>query len=73
MFVGQCTIDQKQEQGWVDDHLTNSSITSPLCAWCLSEQGIAAGEGSHGICKKHADSFLIQWKELRTRRSMATT
>jgi len=73
MFVGQCTIDQKREQCWVDDHLTNSSITSPLCAWCLSEQGIAAGEGSHGICKKHADSFLIQWKELRIRRSMATT
>ena len=73
MFIGQYTIERKQEPCWVDDHLSNGSITSPLCAWCLSEQGIAAGEGSHGICKKHADSFLIQWKELRTRRSMATT
>lgn len=73
MFIGQYTIEQKQEQCWVDDHLSNSSTTSPLCAWCLSEQGLAAGEGSHGICRKHADSFLIQWKELRSRRSTART
>ena len=68
MFISQRTIEQKQEQRWVDDHLSNNSITSPLCAWCLSEQGIAAGEGSHGICKQHADSFLLQWKEHHTRR-----
>ena len=70
MFIGQYTIEQKQEQCWVDDHLSNSSITNPLCAWCLSEQGIAAGEGSHGICKKHADSFLLQWRERHTHRVM---
>lgn len=68
MFIGQYTIEQKQEQCWVDDRLSNSSITSPLCAWCLSEQGVAAGEGSHGICKKHADNFLLQWRERHTRR-----
>jgi hypothetical protein len=29
------------------------------CAWCLAEQGVAASEGSHGICERHRD---IQWK-----------
>lgn len=37
------------------------------CAWCLKEKGIPAGEGSHGICKEHADGFLIQWREQRSR------
>jgi hypothetical protein len=37
----------------------------PLCAWCLSEEGLPAGEGSHGICGKHAAAFLLQWKALR--------
>jgi hypothetical protein len=35
------------------------------CAWCLSEQGIPAGEGSHGICKMHVDRIFIQWREKR--------
>lgn len=38
------------------------------CAWCLSEQGIPAGEGSHGICRKHADESLLQWRAHRVRR-----
>jgi hypothetical protein len=65
MSIGQYTIEKKQEQYLLDDQ--PSAITTVLCAWCLSEQGIAAGEGSHGICKKHADSFLIQWREHRSR------
>jgi hypothetical protein len=71
MFIGQYTIEQKQDGCLIDDHLSNGSISSPLCAWCLSEQGVAAGEGSHGICKKHADSFLVQWRENRSHRIMA--
>lgn len=35
-------------------------IAPPLCAWCLSEQGIPAGEGSHGICRTHANRLLLQ-------------
>lgn len=38
---------------------------SPLCAWCLEEQGIPAGDGSHGICKKHAAVMLLQYRELK--------
>jgi hypothetical protein len=67
MSIGQYTIEKKQEQYLLDDQPSNSGITSALCAWCLSEQGVAAGEGSHGICKKHADSFVIQWREHRSR------
>ena len=71
MFIGQCTIEQKQDRCLIDDRLSSGSSSSPLCAWCLSEQGVAAGEGSHGICKKHADSFLVQWREHRSHRMTA--
>lgn len=67
MFTIQYTIEQKQERCWIDNNLSNSGTPPPLCAWCLSDMGMAAGEGSHGICKKHADSFLIQWREHRSR------
>ncbi len=33
------------------------------CAWCLAEQGLELGNGSHGICVQHATSLLQQWKE----------
>jgi len=41
-------------------------IVNP-CAWCLAEQGIPAGEGSHGICKKHADKLVMgrYWEKLQ--------
>jgi hypothetical protein len=25
------------------------------CAWCMVEQGIELGNGSHGICAEHAE------------------
>lgn len=30
--------------------------TQPLldCAWCLKEAGLPMGNGSHGICQRHA-------------------
>lgn len=37
--------------------------SSLLCAWCLSEQNIPAGEESHGICQKHANLFLLAYQE----------
>jgi hypothetical protein len=71
MFTSQNAMEQIQEQCVSDDHLFNSDIPvwqSPLCAWCLSEQGIAAGEGSHGICKQHANRLLLQQRKLHNRR-----
>jgi hypothetical protein len=41
---------------------------TPLCAWCLSEQGLPAGEGSHGICKMHANLLRLQQQKLRSAR-----
>jgi hypothetical protein len=76
MFTGQHTVEQKQEKYMTDDHLLTSDIPvwhSPLCAWCLSEQGIPAGEGSHGICKKHANRLLLQQRKLHSRRAAATS
>ena len=69
MFTGQNTIEQKQEKYLIDDHPFNSDNPvwhSPLCAWCLSEQGIPSGEGSHGICQNHANRLLLQHRKLRS-------
>jgi hypothetical protein len=71
MVTNQNTIEQKQERVLIADRPFNSNVTiwqSPLCAWCLSEQGIAAGEGSHGICTMHAGGLLKQWRERGSRR-----
>lgn len=65
-------IEPKQEKCLGDDHPFNSNHSlwcRPKCAWCLSEQGIPAGEGSHGICKRHANQLLLQQRKLRSRRS----
>ena len=35
------------------------------CAWCLSEQGIPAGERSHGCCAKHRAQILAQHHAIR--------
>ncbi len=74
MFTSQNTIEQTQKKQVGDDHPLNNAIPvwhSPLCAWCLSEQGIPAGEGSHGICRKHADWLLLQQRKLHSRRVAA--
>jgi hypothetical protein len=71
MFTSQNTIGQIQEQCATDEHVLNSDLPvwrSPLCAWCLSEQGIPAGEGSHGICKQHANRLLLQRRKLHSSR-----
>ncbi len=71
MFTSRNTIEQMQEHSMSDNHLFNSDNPvwqSPACAWCLSEQGIAAGEGSHGICKTHANRLLLQQRKLHNRR-----
>jgi hypothetical protein len=71
MFTGSKTIEQKQEKRMADDHLLNSDISvwhTPLCAWCLSEQGIPASEGSHGICKQHANGLLREQRKMHSRR-----
>ena len=28
------------------------------CAWCLQEQGLPLGPGSHGICSFHRDQLI---------------
>ena len=69
MFTGQCVIAQKQEKCLRDSHPFNSDNPvwqSPKCAWCLSEQNIPAGEGSHGICRRHADQILLEQRKLRS-------
>jgi len=40
-------------------------VEALLCAWCLAEQGIAAGEGSHGICESHRQVMMAQYWRLK--------
>ena len=71
MYIG--TIERTQNRSLINTQLNNVMTVcgSILCAWCLSEQGIAAGEGSHGICTQHATQLLKQWRERRHHRNTA--
>ncbi|MGH2507467.1 MAG: hypothetical protein ACRDHZ_08710 [Ktedonobacteraceae bacterium] len=44
----------------------NANWVPPLliieCAWCLQEAGHEMGNGSHGICEKHAQHVLATWR-----------
>lgn len=45
---------------------------APLnCAWCMKEQGIPFGEGSHGICTRHADIARRSAKQRRRAKMLA--
>ena len=75
MFTIQNAREQKQEKCLRDDHLFKGGIPvwhTPVCAWCLSEQNLPAGEGSHGICKMHANRLLLQQRKLRGQRVETT-
>ena len=66
MFIGQNMMEQEQKRNLVGNHMLSGSSTAqrPLCcAWCLSEQGLEPGNGSHGICVQHASQLLQQYKE----------
>lgn len=56
-------------QGDVSIQITELPVIP--CAWCLSEQGLSMGDGSHGICQKHADKMLLDQR--RKRRSQWLT
>jgi hypothetical protein len=38
------------------------------CAWCLDEQGLPLGNGSHGICSLHAIKVLKDWQDSKVKR-----
>lgn len=33
------------------------------CAWCLEEQGLEMGNGSHGICEDHSNQVRAQYHQ----------
>jgi hypothetical protein len=72
MSRGQMTMEREQEKHQTDAGLPwekDSGMIwhTPLCAWCLIEQGLELGNGSHGICRRHASRILQQRKERRFR------
>ena len=48
--------------------IISASLLEPQCAWCLDEQGIPHGEGSHGICQPHADEQYEIFRQAREER-----
>lgn len=71
MLTAQQGSMQRQDTSLREDYLFMSEVAGSqqlLCAWCLAEKGITATEGSHGICKRHANELIIQWKEQRLER-----
>ena len=54
------------ERGLVGDSSSLASETGMVtesvwlvqCAWCLQEQGLPLGPGSHGICQFHRDQLM---------------
>lgn len=38
------------------------------CAWCLEEQGLPMGEGSHGVCTPHAEEVWRKHQEAKQAR-----
>ena len=40
----------------------------PKCAWCLAEQGQPQGEGTHGICTRHAEQEYLKFRAARAAR-----
>lgn len=48
------------------DTITPLIYLTPQCAWCNEEQGQPQGDGSHGICKHHAEEQYQQYKASRT-------
>lgn len=74
MWSNQTLVGQKQEDFLGNDAMSASFVMtghSPQCAWCLCEQGIELGNGSHGICPEHAEMILREYRERRMRRHLA--
>lgn len=48
--------------------MADAPTSAPLCAWCIDEQGILAGEDSHGICACHKARMLVEHERHRATR-----
>jgi hypothetical protein len=48
-------IGMVQESAWLIE-----------CAWCLQEQGLPLGPGSHGICLFHRDQLMQDRRSKQT-------
>lgn len=44
------------------------NLIETQCAWCNEENGEEQGEGSHGICDRHAEEQYSKYQESRAAR-----
>lgn len=51
--------------------LLDEQAPLPECAWCLRDAGLPMGEGSHSICKRHAEQVLLQARVRKLARRVA--
>jgi hypothetical protein len=72
MCIDQNTLTQRQARSLGKSSSLHNNVMpqhKPQCAWCLSEQDIEPGNGSHGICVQHAAFLLKQWRERNASRN----
>jgi hypothetical protein len=66
MCIDQNTLTQGQARSKGESSSLPNNVMpwhKSQCAWCLAEQGLELGNGSHGICVQHAAHLLKQSRE----------
>jgi hypothetical protein len=68
---------QPEEMPWQEDEMYGLEVETEeveavggwdtQCAWCLQEQGIDPGSGSHGICDYHSAQVYQAYRASRRR------
>ena len=59
--------DEATNLGFGDSMQQETADVTAYCAWCLQEAGIDPGEGSHGICSRHAAQMYSSYRASRRR------
>jgi hypothetical protein len=83
------SCDERQEPQWniqwkgevmfnilkqlIDNNTQLEPDPTPDCAWCMEEQGVDLGDGSHGICQPHANQITYQYHTRKFERTPSYT
>ncbi|WP_201384859.1 hypothetical protein [Ktedonobacter sp. SOSP1-85] len=65
MIGSQVMMEGQQRSALINEELSKDGVAEwqcPHCAWCLCEQGLELGNGSHGICPRHAEMLLRHYR-----------
>ncbi|HLG77067.1 MAG TPA: hypothetical protein VKV29_09605 [Chthonomonas sp.] len=57
----------EEVEPWEGVGMSQGQVWGTDCAWCLAEQGLELGNGSHGICDYHSAQFWQAYQDRRAR------